>query len=792
MDRLQSLLKGRKPVVNDPVSKEKVNHATERARLNNEDRKYNRIVYDNELKQANLYTQSIMPNTGKDIGVSFKINVYVIKLSQILTNKAELEKQLTNFFAQGVSLPKLRGTTRESQIAGEFFKKADILSVYNELMLYIKTYANDIISDDSFKSQIFNSSLNPLVQLILDTSAIYPSFFNSLPAPTKERSGEEKKDERKIYDTAREQCIGTYALLNTMASFINNLILRPITKEDVLKYIQENNVATIFTKNSLAPTIVVQPVQIPQAPPAPTAEELRQQQLLQQQQQQQQQLQQQQQISQVSSNIGQTAQEVVDRYENLVDRYMFTDEINTAIQGYIGEKGIDINSIPQGARDELNRNVKSIVQDILLSASIPIGAKSTTVSQARNAKIVRDFNLQLQQQQGQQQQQQPVRPPSPQQGQPARPPSPQPRSPSPQPARGAKTSEMRNAYTTENNEVYDRLEPLFTSTGLTQAEKGEMRPVIRNIVDIVKLLENQKQEILRAKDDNDIYQVIQKFQETPREFQNFETIYGSMSDRAKVVKAVIQAIQAERTQFADDQSAMNPRLKGQQNTLWGLGNERNNNILSNSIYDFENLARRQAKDGDLDTILELSPNLKGLEPEIRLMINKLRNERISEPNMWGKGKYEYKQGIKKRAGMLSRINEYIPKVEALKQGKILSGGCDSCGLRGGMSNYEYDTSGYGGYLDEEQTPFKRFLIGMPNPFSPAKPVESGGNFMPYNEQFSDEEDEEYYNTVIPEGGSFYMELEKPYDLDANADAIRKNNENYKVFTGKQKAVKYKN
>ena len=38
------------------------------------------------------------------------------------------------------------------------FKKGEILSTYNELMLYIKTYASDIIQDDSFKSQIFNSS----------------------------------------------------------------------------------------------------------------------------------------------------------------------------------------------------------------------------------------------------------------------------------------------------------------------------------------------------------------------------------------------------------------------------------------------------------------------------------------------------------------------------------------------------------------------------------------------------------------------------------------------------------
>jgi|688.fasta_scaffold04419_18 hypothetical protein len=791
MDRLQSLLKGRKPVVKDPVSVEKVNHATERARLNNEDRKYNRIVYDNELKQANLYTQTVMPNTGKDIGVSFKINVYVVKLTQLLTNKAELEKTLSNIFAQGVSVQKLRATTRETQIASDFFKKADLLSVYNELMLYIKTYAQDLISDDSFKAQIFNTSFNPLVQLLLDTSALYPAFFSQVPPPTvtRQEPRTEKADERKIYETLREQSIGSYALLNTMASFINNLIFRPIVKDDISKYISDNRVIEIFRSNSLTPTVVIpQPPVLPQ--PAPQQgdlqQQIQQQELLRQQQLQQQQ----QQATSVSTNIPTVAKDIIDRYENLKQRYMFKDEISVALNGYFQENGVDVNTIPQAIRDQLVRKIQEMVEFTLFSIGIPVGAKSTTASQVRNAT-----------QAYQQEQQQPVRPPSPpqQQGQPARSPSPQrARSPSPQqqqgqPAKAPKTSEMRNTgYETEPNEVFNRVEPFLQSTGLTQAEMGEMRAVIRNILDIVKLLENQKQEILRAKDDSDIAEVISKFRETPQAFQQFETIYGASSQRANIVREVIKAIQAERTQFTNEQAQQNQQLQGKQNTLWGLGNERNNNILSNSIYDFENLARRQANDGDLDTILELSPNLKGLEPEIRLMINKLRHERRSEPNMWGKGKYEYQQGIKKRAGMLSKIDEYSPKVEALKRGKIMSGGCDSCGLRGGMSNYEYDYSGYGGYIDEEQTPFKRFLGGMPNPFAGTPPIESNKQFMPYNSNFSDEEDEKYYNSVIPEGGSFYMELEKPYDLDANADAIRKNNENYKVFTGKQKSVKYKN
>jgi hypothetical protein len=123
----------------------------------------------------------------------------------------------------------------------------------------------------------------------------------------------------------------------------------------------------------------------------------------------------------------------------------------------------------------------------------------------------------------------------------------------------------------------------------------------------------------------------------------------------------------------------------------------------------------------------------------------------------------------------------------------MSGGCDLTGsMRGGMNNVEWNYAGYGEVMDEENTPFKRMLIGMNNPFAPNYAPVSGGDFMPYDSRFSDEEDADYYNEIIPEGGSFYADMEKPVDLDEHADTIRKNNENYKVYTGKMKNVKYKN
>ena len=132
-------------------------------------------------------------------------------------------------------------------------------------MLYIKTYAQDIISDDAFKAQIFNSSFNPLIQLLQDTSALYPEFFSSLPPPTNSGLPNENKSERKIYDTVREQCVGCYSLFNTMAGFMNNTIFRPIVKDDVSKYIKDNKVAQIFSRNPMAPAPLppVPPVGMP-------------------------------------------------------------------------------------------------------------------------------------------------------------------------------------------------------------------------------------------------------------------------------------------------------------------------------------------------------------------------------------------------------------------------------------------------------------------------------------------------------------------------------------------------
>jgi len=764
MDRLQALLKGRKPPHPHVEGRKKpslalINHASERAKLNNEDRKYNQIVYDNELKQANLYNQSAMPDTGKDIGVSFKINVYIIRLTQQLGIKQDLEKALSTFFATGVSVQRLRGATREAQVATDFFKKADILSTYNELMLYIKTYASDIVSDDAFKAQIFNTSFNPLIQLLLDTSTLYPLFFNQLPAPSMTRTvpPSERAEERKIYEVAREQSIGCYSLFNTMATFLNNLIFRPIVKDDISKYIKDNNVAEIFRKNPFVDPIapidpnVPQPQQgqqgqqgqpaplDPNAQPQPPAQA----------------------VPANSADQGQI-NEIVARYMNSLQRILFTKDSTDALDAY--NNAVAENYIIESPQASMKRKViaaiKRRIEAVRGSVNLPVGASANV------PQNIADAEQAWQQLQAQAQPAQPAPQPAPQPAQPQDP--------------------NRQAYLQNGT---NGTQPLQVPE-LDQAESAQ-------VWDIYKALETQLGAVIspNAGDLKILYDALpQAIQDKIRKMGTPDQL-----DEATAIQDALQGwvtnIMQQRQAWGNAQvDAQGQPAPVQSNTLYGLGREMNNEAVMNSILDFENMARRQAREDDSKSIVSLMPNISHLEPKIKSVINKLRFDRRNEPNSWGKTKYEYQQGIKQRAHMLPLIDEYDPKAEAFKNGKVMSGGCSTCCIKGGMSNIESDYSGYGTYDNEEDTPFKRMLIGMPNPFSGKMPERSSNpyNALRMNTQFDDEDDRDYFDALMGEEGEHYKEIEKPVDLDETADQIRKNNENYKVLTGKMKSVKYKN
>ncbi|QIG59411.1 hypothetical protein [Dishui Lake virophage 5] len=811
MDRLQALLNGRKPHVRDPVSKEKVNHATERARLNNADRYFNQKVYDNELKQANLYNQSAMPNTAKDVGVGFKINVYVIRLTQLLGQKGELEKMLTNFFAAGVNIQRLRGTTREAQTATDFFKKGEILATYNELMTYIKTYGQEIINDQSFQSQIYNSSFNPLTQLLTDTAALYPAFFDRLPPPERERpaqgqaQGAERTDQRRIYETAREQSIGCYSLFNTMSDFINNMIFRPIVKEDIETYIKDNSVKQIFQANSLAPPAEI-PIPLPLQPqPAPLNPQQGQPQPAPVQPQDPQQ-------GQAPAPVyfdptPQNLKAAVEAYSASLNppRYLFSGNSasspNTDLDGvYQSIQNKNPATPAEFFKNKIGLEIQKIRQDVKARHPAENFGKVAVQNPSNIAQSVR---LYADDQQAQQPQQPQPQPPAPQQGQQGQQGGPAP-APQPQPL-GQSLRDVALQQTLQTGDPITTLgdvwiamngDQIAIDLGLNQMEIGDLRAVVRDTLILIRQIEDQRGSILRSKTPADVDAVLAA---TPQAtMTNLDRLLPDAQDKRRLIQEIINGMRDVRIDYRNIKAQDDNRPDYQQNrderTLYGLGQhaERNNNLAMNAVFDFENMARRKAQHTDIPTITEITPQMAGYEEQLAHLITKLNLDRRLEPSTWGKGKTEYKQGVVQRAIGMPNIMEYDPKVEALKRGKIMSGGCDTTGsMRGGMDNVEWNFAGYGEVENEEDTPFKRMIIGMPNPFAPSVP-ESGGNFMPYDSRFSDEEDGDYYNEVITGEGSHYADLEKPVDLDEQADQIRKNNENYKVMTGKMKSVKYKN
>ncbi|ULY68429.1 hypothetical protein [Essdubovirus chlorellae] len=778
MDRLQALLNGRTPKIRDPHTLEKVDHATERSRLNNEDRKYNKIVYDNELKQSALYNQSAMPNTSRDIGVAFKINVYVNKLTQLMGQKEELNKILLNFFVPGVSVQKLRGTTKEAQVATEFFKKGDVLATYNELMLYIKTYGQDIIKDDAFKAQIFNSSFNPLVQLLNDTAALYPSFFNQLPGPSNAGTPAENKSERKIYETAREQCIGCYALFNVMSTFINTLIFRPIVKDDVANYIKDNDLFgdrgnMIFGRNRMAPAplppapLPPAPVNPPPAPPAPPPAPV------------------------LDPNDNATLTTLVENAQQQLGRYLFVKG-SQDVANIVAEQQQLYPQLPQLVFNTLAKNLTAKIRQIRSAAGLSVQGKQTPTS-------VQQATLKYQQDQAAAQPVSPIVQPQPPPAQPVSPiVQPQPAPPQPAPlGQSLRNIALQEAPISDTGNVWTAMDAdtLVQQLNLSQMETQDLRAVVRDCVAVIKQREDAEGRIFRAKTPADVDAVLQSLPQGTT--ATLDRLIPVEQDRKDFIKAVINGMRDIRIEYrnikAQDDTRPDYVQNNDERTLYGLGRERNNDLVMNAILDFENMARRQAREQDKDAVMELTPQLRGQEPKIRYMINKMRQERDNEPNSWGKAKHEYKQGIKQRAAAMPIMDEYDPKAEAFKKGIVMSGGCDTWGsMRGGMDNREWKYSGYGEVMNEEDTPFKRMLGGMVNPFAPRIPEQKMQPFLPYNEAFDEDDDKDYYDEVLPEENTHYVELEKPVDLDAFADQIRKNNENYKVMTGKMKNVKYKN
>lgn len=275
-DKLKKLLGMKEKRVPDMV----------RHREMNDVRNYNRDqqakVFENEKRQVARYADTNAPESAKDIGSAFKLQVYTLKLQGLLQAKTEAVQAVElvigteNQRQVRIGLSELRSRQGVAPYLNTIFGKAEVTTTFNEMMAFIKTYMQDILSNDRIRDSAYTSFLTPLAQNLVACANEYPSFYASLPVRQGQaRIADADERSRTIY---REQCIQQFSLLMAMAENINIQALRPISSTDVDSYAEKNDVDQIIQTRGQAvmPSVPAlpagQPI-LPQRPdePPPTA-----------------------------------------------------------------------------------------------------------------------------------------------------------------------------------------------------------------------------------------------------------------------------------------------------------------------------------------------------------------------------------------------------------------------------------------------------------------------------------------------------------------------------------------
>ena len=250
-DKLRALLNKQERKVPDVVRLKEMNE------VRNYDRNQQQKVFDFEKQQVEREKESIQPASAKDIGSAFKLQVYILKINQVLQLKQETYQSLTNALVNPDGQPgdvqRLTGPNRaEASLATTFFSKAELLASFNEMMAFIKTFMPDLLTNARQQEQIDAAYLTPLTNQLKQVQGLYPSFFATFNAQGRVIPGR-TTNARKVFEQIRTQCMAMYSLIGTMAEFLDDQNLRPITASDVADYIKQNNASAIFRLNPLAP-----------------------------------------------------------------------------------------------------------------------------------------------------------------------------------------------------------------------------------------------------------------------------------------------------------------------------------------------------------------------------------------------------------------------------------------------------------------------------------------------------------------------------------------------------------
>jgi hypothetical protein len=749
MDRLKALLGDQPARQRDKSDRGSDSREKERSALNHEDAKYNKQVYENEKRQADLYNQSQMPESSKDVGVSFKIGSFVNKISQLLSFKNDLYTQLQALInlSDRPSPGRLLTDSRLISIATDYFKMTDIIANYNELVNYINLYAPQMKADEDFKSGINTTYLLPLLALFNQTANLYVAGFNEFPNA---RQGNEI--DRNAYARMRQASALSYSTISLMNANLTNAIYQPITRQGVEKYMSDKNVLNgVFGKNPFPVAPIQQDPNLPQPPPGPPGQPI------------------------IDPNAppqpgGAPAQPVNTGQLSQADISQVLRATATLAQQqgrvpYYSEGTRVFDATDLGGR---GLRAKGVVAQILGDVREAVNLKRNTKPSQKNDQIsAQAYNINAQFFQelatGQPPQAlmnlpgfqsriaQPA-PPSPPQ-QPASPPvSPviQPGSPQQQPAPAPLNppSPVIQPQPQQPGGGPAGQVAFSTFRDVPQVVNGSDN--VRGIAQVIVDNERRNGAVFDGNDPKDLSKILGVLKQANPQLYDSIRNRGPQDvlDDAEIMSAEIKPVMDAIRMYKMDQ--VQRGVVGNESDLFGLGRQRK------ELEDRKYLAERARGD---PRVVDMS------------------------------------QGREKREKMMPFINEFSAPAEFLKRrGEVMSGGVVN-GVNDNINDlvpYEM----YGGNVDyddaEEMTPFKR-RIGMPNPFAykpkmdtlPIRPVLSSNatdideSLLPFQQMFSSVR------------GGFEKEKEKPKDMDENPDPIRITNENYKIFTGKQKAPKYK-
>lgn len=843
-DRLKQLLGKKEKKVPDMIRNREMND------VRNYNRNQQQKVYENELRQVQMYGDTQAPPSAKDIGSAFKLQVYVLKINQLLQAKQDAISAL-EVAVTGTALAQLRGPITAPYV-NTVWGKSELLTAFNEMMAFIKIYMPDIFSSDRVRDNAYQSYLTPLADNLTATQNLYPAFnFKLVPRGDSYQARTADEAVKKIFT---EQSVAVFSMLGAMADDIVIQRLRPINADDVDGYAKKNDVAGIFARGGKAPqptipllppgqsilpekqgqpNVPYDPSQPPPPQPQPPSPPLSPR------------------GSQQGSQAGSPrasrspspapAQQMQDPND--------IDELVTLF-AQANPDGVDPTRV-------LNKGAYGGAGDTNIRASIrqygqTIGYTGITAKDPLNQAISRVKAQRAQQgQQGQQGGPAPV-------------------------VQGPSLRAFLN-FPDDDGGRGDRV----TGTGSVvakmdlpamfqdQQEENTARATVNNIMPIIKRIEEQRQNVISPQDGRGIQEILTEARTFQQIERDLDSIIPDVADQAPFVKKILEGMRDVRMEFAQQEATDNQEgaYANQEAQLWGQGRRRNakaflrgcgvpNDILTTSMMrhglnddstvdelegsgimdTLKNFAGSVADSasGWFDTIKANMPTMS----DVRRAVGKIVPDSMSDyvpsglkrtfgdkaKDFFGfgmsGGEFRGEERTQDRRHREPFVNFFDDK--GYRQGAVdrmtrmfvpdweVSSGLHN--LRGGDQLSDHDPEvlrrqdhhdislyrpaviqqpihGYGHDGDEDEVGEGGLHQRLRKPM-PFDSISRPYGKMPMMVHRVEDHDEFAPTDNIGEELGHYMELEKPADMDEDPNPFRVRTENHKVNTGKMKKVTY--